>query len=102
MSSSTSFQTKVAFCLEALRKIVIYHGEECTMVSVNFSDEKEFCPRLLQVFKKEDGFFYHLLEEGTHRRLETGTVTEEELTSLLPKTEGGRQVDLTWGPYYLF
>ncbi|SOB73908.1 hypothetical protein BQ9231_00025 [Cedratvirus lausannensis] len=99
---SSTFQTKVAFCLEALRKIVIYHGDECTMVSVNFSPEEETCPRLFQVIKEESGFFYQLLEEGTHRRLETGTVTEEELTSLLPKTEGGRQVDLTWGPYYLF
>jgi hypothetical protein len=100
--SSPAFQDKVTFCLQALQKIRLYTGEECTMVSVNFGSEEEFCPRLFQVIKEKDGFFYQLLEEGTHRRLEVGTVTEEELTSLLPKTEGGREVDLTWGPYFIF
>ncbi|QIN54625.1 hypothetical protein [Cedratvirus kamchatka] len=98
-----SFQNKVSFCLEALSKITLYtEGEECTMVSINFSPDEETCPRLFQVIKEKDGFFYQLLEEGTHRRLETGTVTEEELTSLLPKMEEGREVNLTWGPYYIF
>ena len=72
------------------------------MVTVNFSSDEETCPRLFQVFKEKDGFFYQLLEEGTHRRLDTGKITEEELMSLLSKMEGGREVNLTWGPYYLF
>ncbi|SPN79163.1 Hypothetical protein BRZCDTV_190 [Brazilian cedratvirus IHUMI] len=100
----SSFQEKVDFLLQVLSKVSLYKNdeEECTMVSVNFSDEKEACPRLFQVIKQKDGYLYQLLEEGTHQRLETGRVSEEELVSLLPKMEGGREAELTWGPYYLF
>lgn len=95
---------QINFLLQALSKINLYRNneEECTMVTVNFSDEGEFCPRLFQVIKQKDGYLYQLLEEGTHQRLETGKVTEEELVTLLPKMEGGREADLTWGPHCLF
>ncbi|SPN79906.1 Hypothetical protein ZAZAV_595 [Cedratvirus Zaza IHUMI] len=121
-----SFQEKVVFYFESLAKLGLYnemvsHGdpsndskvhvpmahksndskEERTMLSVNLSHAGKSCPRLFRVIKQKDGYIYQLLHEDGHYYMEEGFVTEEELMSLLPKTEGGWKVDLTWGPYQL-
>nr|WIL03895.1 hypothetical protein Cplu_566 [Cedratvirus plubellavi] len=118
-----SFQEKVVFYFESLRKLSLYSEigdpsndskvhvplahksndskEESTRLTINLVCTNKYYPRLFQVIKQKDGYIYRLLEEGDHFCREEGFVTEEELMSLLPKTEGGWKVDLTWGPYQL-
>ncbi|SHO33610.1 Hypothetical protein BQ3484_542 [Cedratvirus A11] len=108
----TSFQEKVVFYFESLAKLCLYndmvdHGdpsnerEERTMLLVNLSHAGKSCPRLFRVIKQKDGYVYQLLHEDGHYYMEEGFVTKEKLMSLLPKTEGGWKVELTWGPYQL-
>lgn len=97
----TSFEEKATFYFEFLSKLTLYKKEERIMLVVNFSPADKSCPRLLHIIKEEDGYTHRILEQDTHSCMEEGFITEDELMTLLPKTEGGRTVQLFWGPFQI-